>query len=53
MVSITLLIPSCHGLDSIRYFEPKFWYMIPFEIKECKDIKQFEAKIQDREPNGY
>ena len=35
-----------YGLDSISYLGPKFWDLVPDEIKKCSTLIGFKQKIK-------
>ena len=35
------------GFESLRYLGPKFWELLPLEIKETETLLQFKAKIKE------
>ena len=40
------------GLNSLRYFGPIIWNLIPKEIKNCDTLASFESKIRQWRPNA-
>ena len=35
-----------YGHDSLRYFGPRIWEIIPSEIKQCTNLSEFKCKIK-------
>ena len=42
-----------YGLNAIYHLAPKFWEIIPNEIKSCKPLNSFKAKINMWVPINY
>ena len=40
------------GLDSLRYFGPTIWNLIPKEIKYCDSLENFTTKIRQWKPDN-
>ena len=39
------------GHDSLRYFGPKLWEIIPKEIRGCQTLEDFKLKIKKWNPS--
>ena len=39
--------------NSIKYHEPKFWNLLPIELKLCKSLKSFKIKLKEFFLNKY
>ena len=35
-----------YGLNSLSYFAPKIWHMIPLEIKNINSLQKFKTEIR-------
>ena len=42
-----------HGLNSLRYFAPKLWDMMPLEIKNINSLQKFKTEIRKWAPENY
>ena len=41
-----------YGLNSLRYFAPKVWDMIPLEINNINSLKKFKTEIRKWAPEN-
>ena len=41
-----------YGLKSLKYFAGKVWSIVPFEIRNAKNLEEFSAKIKNRRPKN-
>ena len=40
-----------YGTETLSFFGPKIWSIIPTEIKECKSLSEFKSKIKKWKPH--
>ena len=42
-----------HGSESILYFGPKIWDIVPLELKELTSVVAFKRGIKERKSENY
>ena len=48
------IVKSVHKvLESLSYFDPKIWELLPLQIKETETFSQFKAKIKKWNPQNF